>query len=138
MVAQKKKADFTVRTSQFKVNKLLSRKQFLVELTHPNWCGTVPAKLIRKKLAAMYKVPNEEQVSLFGFKPHFGGGKTSGFGMIYDDVAAMKRIEPNYRKVRIGCGKKKLPARKSVKERRNRDKKVRGTKKGKQVGKKKK
>ena len=137
MVAQKKKADFTIRTSQFKVNKLLNRKQFIVELTHPGWCGTVPTKTVRKKLATLYKVADENQVSVFGFKTHFGGGKTSGFGLIYDDLASLKRIEPNYRKARMGFGKKKLPARKSIKERRNRDKKLRGKKKGKQVTKKK-
>jgi len=137
MPTQKKKADFAVRTAQFKVNKLLQRKQFVVELTHPGWCGTVPLKQVRKKLASLYKVADENQISLFGFKTHFGGGKTSGFGLIYDDLAAMKRIEPNYRKTRLGFGKKRLPARKSVKERRNRDKKVRGKKKGKLVTKKK-
>ena len=137
MVAQKKKADFTVRTSNFRVNNLLNRKQFVVEVSHPGWCGTVATKLIRKKLASLYKVADENQVSLFGFKTAFGGGKTTGFGLIYEDLAALKRIEPNYRKTRMGFGKKRLPARKSVKERRNRDKKLRGKKKGKQVAKKK-
>ena len=135
MVA-KKKADFTVHTRQFKTNKLLNRKQFVVELNHSTWCGTVPGKLVKAKLAHLYKVP-EETISLFGFKTAFGGGKTSGFGLIYDDLAALKRIEPNYRKARLGFGKKKKPSRKSVKERRNRDKKVRGKKKGKQLAKKK-
>ncbi|CUF68933.1 40S ribosomal protein S24E, putative [Bodo saltans] len=137
MVAQKKKADFSIRTQQFKVNKLLSRKQFVLEVAHPGWCGTVPTKQIRKKLATLYKVQDENQITLFGFKTQFGGGKSTGFGLIYDDLAAMKRIEPNYRKTRLGMGKKRLPARKSVKERRNRDKKLRGKKKGKQVSKKK-
>jgi small subunit ribosomal protein S24e len=137
MVAQKKKADFTVRTSNFRVNNLLNRKQFVVEVSHPGWCGTVATKLIRKKIASLYKVADENQVSLFGFKTAFGGGQTTGFGLIYDDLAALKRVEPNYRKTRMGFGKKRLPARKSVKERRNRDKKLRGKKKGKQVAKKK-
>ena len=109
MVAQKKKADFTIRTQQFKVNKLLNRKQFIVELTHPGWCGTVPTKQIRRKLATLYKVTDENQISLFGFKTAFGGGKTTGFGLIYDDLAALKRVEPNYRKTRLGFGKKRLP-----------------------------
>ncbi|CAJ1012775.1 hypothetical protein Q4I28_008088, partial [Leishmania naiffi] len=55
MVFQKKKAEVSIRTSQFKVNKLLNRKQFVVEVNHPHWCGTVPAQLIRKKLATLYK-----------------------------------------------------------------------------------
>lgn len=137
MVFQKKKAEVTIRTSQFKVNKLLNRKQFIVEVNHPNWCGTVPASIIRKKLATLYKVPDENQVSVFGFKSKFGGGRTTGFGLIYDDLAALKRIEPNYRKARMGFGKNRLPARKSVKERRNRNKKIRGKAKGKAQTKKK-
>ncbi|RNC41136.1 40S ribosomal protein S24e [Trypanosoma cruzi] len=137
MVFQKKKAEVTVRTSQFKVNKLLNRKQFIVEVNHPGWCGTVPAKLIRSRLASLYKVADENQISVFGFKTKFGGGKTTGFGLIYDDLAALKRIEPNYRKARLGMGKKKLPARKSVKERCNRNKKIRGKAKGKMQTKKK-
>eukprot|EP00758_Cryptobia_borreli_P009924 Tbor_TRINITY_DN5523_c0_g3::TRINITY_DN5523_c0_g3_i1::g.12800::m.12800/K02974/RP-S24e, RPS24; small subunit ribosomal protein S24e len=135
MAPAKKKADFTVRTSQFVTNPLMKRRQFTVELTHPHWCGTVPGKLVKAKLASMYKVA-EDVVSIFGFKTHFGGGKTTGYGLIYEDLAALKRLEPEYRKARLGMGKKKLPARKSLKERRNRDKKFRGTKKGKQVAKK--
>ncbi|KAK9504739.1 hypothetical protein O3M35_011006 [Rhynocoris fuscipes] len=137
MVFQKKKAEVTVRTSQFKVNKLLNRKQFIVEVNHPHWCGTVPAQLIRKKLAALYRVPDEQQVSVFGFKTKFGGGKTTGFGLIYDNIDALKRIEPNYRKKRMGFEKAKRTTRKSVKERRNRNKKIRGKAKGKQQSKKK-
>ncbi|CAD2214457.1 small subunit ribosomal protein S24e [Angomonas deanei] len=135
---QKKKAEISIRTSQFKVNKLLNRRQFIVEVTHPNWCGTVPSKTIQAKIAALYKVPDANQVSVFGFKTKFGGGKTTGFGLIYDDIASLKRIEPKYRKVRMGVGKGKLPARKSVKERRNRNKKLRGCAKGKSQGSKKK
>jgi small subunit ribosomal protein S24e len=129
MVATKKKADFTIRTQQFTTNKLLNRKQFLVELTHPNWCGTVPLKQVRKKLASLYKVADENTISLFGFKTKFGGGRTSGFGLIYDDIASLKRLEPNYRKTRLGCGKKKSVSRRSLKDRKNRAKKVRGKKK---------
>lgn len=127
----KKKADFTVRTSQFKTNKLLNRKQFLIEMNHPTWCGTVPTKLVKKKVAQLYKVADENCVSVFGFKTKFGGGRTTGFGLIYDDVASAKRIEPNFRLTRNGMGRKKRGARRSIKDRRTRDKKVRGIKKGK-------
>eukprot|EP00742_Colponemidia_sp_Colp-10_P007002 GILJ01007515.1.p2 GENE.GILJ01007515.1~~GILJ01007515.1.p2 ORF type:complete len:147 (+),score=38.65 GILJ01007515.1:31-441(+) len=136
MAPAKKKAEFAIHTRKFQKNPLLNRKQFVIELTHPNWCGTVPNKLVKAKLASLYKV-GEDQISIFGFHTKFGGGKTTGFGLIYDDVASLKRLEPNYRKARLGFGKKRLPARKSIKERRNRDAKIRGTKKGKQVAKKK-
>ena len=130
MVA-KRKAEFSIRTRQFQVNKLLHRRQFLVDILHPNWNGTVPKKAVIKKLAQLYKVGEEQCVSVFGMKSKFGGGRTTGFGLIYDDLASAKRTEPNYRLVRAGLGRKKKVARKSLKERKNRDKKVRGKKKGK-------
>ena len=135
MAPAKKKAEFTVRTAKFLTNPLMSRRQFVVELTHPNWCGTVSHKLIKDKLSSMYKV-DKDVISLYGFKTAFGGGATSGFGLIYDDLASFKRLEPNFRKTRVGMGKKRLPARKSLKERRNREKKFHGVKKSKQVKKK--
>jgi hypothetical protein len=35
----------------------------------------------------------------------FGGGKSTGFGLIYDNVAAAKQFEPKYRLIRVrgGC-----------------------------------
>ena len=133
---KKFKAEFAVRTSQFKVNKLMNRKQFVVVVNHPHWNGTVPTSKIVSKLAALYKVPDENQVSVFGLKTQFGGGKTVGFGLVYDDVASAKRLEPNYRLVRKGLGRKKDSGRKSAKEKKNRNKKVRGAAKGKAAKKK--
>ena len=62
---------------------------------------------------------------LFGFKVAFGGGRSSGFGMIYDNLVAAKKFEPKYRLTRFGMGKAKGVARKQRKERKNRAKKVR-------------
>jgi small subunit ribosomal protein S24e len=130
MVA-KRKAEFTVRTQQFTTNPLLNRRQFVVVVDHAAWNGTVPNKKVRAELAKLYKVSDEQQVSVFGMKTNFGGGQTRGFGLIYDDVASMKRLEPNYRLVRLGQGRKRQVARKSLKERKNRAKKERGANKGK-------
>ena len=33
----------------------------------------------------------------------FGGGKSTGFGLIYDTLEAAKRFEPKYRLIRVGC-----------------------------------
>ena len=137
MVA-KRKAEFTVRTQQFKTNQLMSRKQFLVVIDHPNWNGTVPTQKVKEQLAKLYKVADEKQVVVFGMKTQFGGGQTKAFGMVYDDVAAMKRLEPNYRLQRIKLGRKRMVARKSLKERKNRSKKDRGALKGKAAAPKKK
>jgi Ribosomal protein S24e len=59
----------------------------------------------------------------------FGGGKSTGFGLIYDDLEALKRFEPTYRQARLGLIEVTKTARKQMKERRRRAKKHRGQKK---------
>lgn len=34
----------------------------------------------------------------------FGGGKSTGFGLIYDSLDAAKKFEPRYRLVRVSAG----------------------------------
>jgi len=119
-----KEGKVLVTTREFMYNPLMNRKQFLVEVSHPRWCGTVPTKSIRKKLASMYKIADDNCISVFGMNTHFGGGKTTGFGIIYDDLASAKRIEPRYRLIRMGLATKPIKSRKSQKERKNRAKKV--------------
>ena len=33
-------------------------------------------------------------IVLFGFKTAFGGGRSSGFGLIYESIDAAKKFEP--------------------------------------------
>uniref|UniRef100_A0A8C8SMD0 Small ribosomal subunit protein eS24 n=1 Tax=Pelusios castaneus TaxID=367368 RepID=A0A8C8SMD0_9SAUR len=73
---------------------------------------TVPKTEIREKLAKI---------------THFGGGKTTGFGMTYDSLDYAKKNEPKHRLARHGLYEKKKTSRKQRKERKNRMKKVRGT-----------
>lgn len=53
----------------------------------------------------MYKA-QKDQVSVFGLRTQFGGGKTTGFALVYDSPEAMKKFEPLYRLVRVGLGTK--------------------------------
>jgi hypothetical protein len=53
----------------------------------------------------MYKA-NKEQVNVFGLRTKFGGGKTTGFALIYDSPEALKKFEPHYRLVRVGVAAK--------------------------------
>ena len=53
----------------------------------------------------MYKA-TKDQVSVFGLRTQFGGGKTTGFGLVYDSPEAMKKFEPQYRLVRVGLATK--------------------------------
>ena len=60
---------------------------------------------MRTKLSELYKC-GKDQVSCFGFRTQYGGGKSTGFALIYDSNAAMKKFEPHYRLVRVGMANK--------------------------------
>jgi small subunit ribosomal protein S24e len=84
---------------------------------------------LAESLAESYKVPNPKNIVLFGFKTQFGGGKSTGFALIYDTFEDRKLVEPRYRFVRDGLEPKIEKSRKQLKELKNRKKKVRGKKK---------
>ncbi|KAH8552996.1 ribosomal protein L23/L15e core domain-containing protein [Umbelopsis sp. PMI_123] len=125
-------ASVTIRTRKFLTNRLLQRKQMVVDVIHPGRAN-VPKDELREKLAKMYKA-EKEVVFCFGYKTQFGGGKTTGFALIYDTLEAAKKFEPKYRLVRHGLADGTRTARKQRKERKNRAKKYRGTKKAKAAG----
>jgi ribosomal protein S24E len=68
-------------------------------------CLPTPAALLQaelcEKLTKMYDVKDPNCVFVFGMRTQFGGGKSSGFGLIYDNVDAAKKFEPKYRLVRV-------------------------------------
>lgn len=101
----------------------------VVDVLHPG-LPSVPKKEIRDKLAAMYKV-TPDVVFAFGYRTNFGGGKSTGFALIYDTLDFAKKFEPRHRLGRHGLNERKTITRKQRKERKNRMKKVRGTKKAK-------
>ncbi|KAJ1500436.1 Ca(2+)-dependent cysteine protease [Coelomomyces lativittatus] len=76
----------------------------------------------------MHKV-KKNLVSCFGFRTQFGGGRSTGFALIYDSEEALKKFEPKYRLARLGFPVEAKTNRKQRKERKNRAKKVRGKKK---------
>jgi len=112
-----------------------------VDILHPSRPNVSRAEL-SEKLAAVYKT-DKNRVVTFGLRTQFGGGRSTGFALIYDDEAAQKKFEPKYRLVRVrsfsssfmsilsleiqsGLAKKvDKPSRKLRKERKNRAKKVR-------------
>merc|ERR1712227_915845 len=115
---------------KFMTHRLLQRRQMVVDVHHPNK-ATVPKSEIREKLAKMYKC-TADRVFAFGFKTNFGGGKSTGFALIYDTLDFAKKFEPKYRLVRQGVIEAKAKtSRKQKKERKNRTKKVRGIAKAK-------
>ncbi|KAB5591535.1 40S ribosomal protein S24 [Ceratobasidium theobromae] len=123
-------APITVRTRKFITNRLLQRRQFVVDVLHPNRPNVSKVDL-QEKIAGIYKA-DKGRVIVFGFRTAFGGGRSTGFGLIYDDEAAQRKFEPRYRLVRAGMASKvEKASRKLRKERKNRSKKFRGTKKSK-------
>merc|ERR1712198_95563 len=78
----------------------------------------------------MYKT-TADVIFAFGFHTLFGGNKTIGFALIYDNMDSAKKYEPKYRLARHGVIEKKKTGRKQIKELKNRKKKVRGTAKAK-------
>lgn len=99
----------------------------VVDVLHPG-ASSVRKTDVREKLAKMYKV-TPDIVFVFGFQTNFGGGKSTGFGLIYDTLDFAKKFEPKYRLQRHGLYERQKQTRKQRKERKNRMKKVRGTKK---------
>ncbi|XP_059598458.1 small ribosomal subunit protein eS24z isoform X1 [Vitis vinifera] len=119
----------TIRTRKFMTNRLLSRKQFVSFLFFLVIDYLFVKAELKDKLASMYEVKDPNSIFVFKFRTHFGGGKSTGFGLIYDSVENAKKYEPKYRLIRNGLDTKVEKSRKQMKERKNRSKKVRGVKK---------
>jgi small subunit ribosomal protein S24e len=70
-----------------------------LDVLHPGRANVSKDEL-REKLAKLYKA-EKDCVFVFGFRTQFGGGKSTGFGLIYDSLDAAKKFEPKYRLVRV-------------------------------------
>ena len=97
-------------------------------MLHPGRANVAKEEL-QEKLAKMYDVKDANCVFVFGLKTQFGGGKSTGFGLIYDNVEVAKKFEPKYRLIRNKLAEAVEKSRKQRKERKNRTKKLRGMKK---------
>ncbi|CAD0042727.1 unnamed protein product [Aureobasidium pullulans] len=96
------------------------------DVLHPNR-PNVSKDELRQKLSELYKA-DKDQVSVFGFRTQYGGGKSTGFALIYDSNEAMKKFEPHYRLVRVGMATKiEKASRQQRKQRKNRMKTLTGT-----------
>ncbi|GMP24100.1 hypothetical protein CsSME_00001492 [Camellia sinensis var. sinensis] len=70
----------TIQTRKFMTNRLLSRKQFAE---------------LKEKLSRMYEVKDPNAIFVFKFRTHFGGGKSTGFGLIYDSIEMQRNTSQN-------------------------------------------
>merc|ERR1712157_501168 len=111
----------TIRTRKYMTNRLLQRRQMVVDVIHPGK-ATVSKVAICEKLAEMYKT-TPDVIIAFGFKTQFGGGKTSGFALVYDTLDYCKKFEPRFRLVRHKLAEaKSKPSRKQRKEKKKKKK----------------
>ena len=122
-------SEIVIRARKFQTNKLLDRKQFIMDVFHKE-TGDVSLKMMAKEVAKKFKV-SEDCVTLFGFKTKFGGGKSTGFCLIYDSLDSLKKFEPTHRLIKKGLFTKseKKKTRGMKKEEKNRLKKLRGKEK---------
>jgi ribosomal protein S24E len=88
-------AAYTIRVRKFLSNPLLERKQFVLEVLHPERANVSKSEL-KEKLSKLFKVADDKCIILFGFQTAFGGGRSSGFGLIYDSLAACQKFEKRY------------------------------------------
>jgi small subunit ribosomal protein S24e len=121
-----------IRARKFKLNRLLARKQMIIDVLHPSQANVSKDRL-KTILAKKFKV-EDKTITLFGFKTAFGGGKSTGFCLIYDNFDYLKKYEPKYRLRRIKLLEPRTGGRKARKEIKSKRKRVRGKAKGKVVG----
>ena len=120
------KTDIIIRVRKFIANKLLQRKQFIFD-AYSSDHNLVTKTEVTEILAKKYKV-NADNVVVFGLQNKFGGGRTSGFGFIYDNLDALKKFETKARMLKKGVIAKSttIKNRKLKKENKNKVKKLRG------------
>merc|ERR1711903_275470 len=130
------KGTVTIRPRKFLTNRLLERRQMILDVHHPGLATPDKEQLAEMLAEYLSKAKGHKAVKeatvIFGTKTVFGGGKSSCFALVYDSVDAAKKHEPKHRLIRAGHieGSDIKVGRKQKK---NREKKFRGTRKEKRV-----
>ena len=114
----------TIRTKKLRVNKLLARRELVLEVFHEGKPNVSQAEL-KQLIASKYKW-DEKNLVLYGFKTAFGGNRSVGFVLAYDNQQYLVKYEPNYRLRRAEILVKRNPKRKPEKELKRKIKKTRG------------
>merc|ERR1711970_663569 len=133
------KGTVTIRPRKFLTNRLLERRQMILDVHHPGLATPDKEQLAEMLAEYLSKAKGHKAVKeatvIFGTKTVFGGGKSSCFALVYDSVDAAKKHEPKHRLIQSGHIEKPgiQVGRKQRKEKKNREKKFRGTRKEKRV-----
>ena len=120
---------FVLYTRKMIRNPLLGRKQMQIEMVHPDEAN-VSKTVIKEKLASIFKTKTEA-ISVYGLHSKFGGGRSSGFALVYDSLDVRKKFDQKTLLSRDGYVTKKVRTRKQLKDIKGRVNKVRGTAKAK-------
>lgn len=89
----------TIRARRRQINKLLSRKEIVLDVFHEG-LANVSHKDIKELVIQKFKA-DPKNVILFGFRTAFGGGRSTGFVLIYDNPQYLLKYEPNFRLRRL-------------------------------------
>lgn len=103
----------TIKTRRLRVNKLLARKELVLDVFHegkPN----VSQKDLRELISNKYHW-EPKNIVLYGFKTAFGGNRSTGFCLAYDNQQYLVKNEPIHRLRRAGIVPKRNPKRKPLK-----------------------
>lgn len=123
------------RFTKVKNNRLLNRVQMVVDVYHSR-DQQVTKEQIKEVIKQKFKKPH---VMITHVKQLFGGGRTKGFALVYDNEEAMNKIELPKRLARVSrealppkdrkknTGGKKKEGRKVKKQRKHQGQKKRGT-----------
>merc|ERR1711990_126582 len=139
LLSMSSKGTVTIRPRKFLTNRLLERRQMILDVHHPNL--PTPDKETLKGMLSEYlskakgMKASKDATVIFGMKAAFGGGKSSCFALVYDSVDCAKKHEPKHRLMQAGHLEKPnvVVGCKQRKEKKNREKKFRGTRKEKRV-----
>jgi small subunit ribosomal protein S24e len=116
---------FTLTLRKQIENKLLDRTQFVVDLKHS---GTqAPTREEIKDIISTKLPADKARVVVFGLHTQFGGGRTTGFGLVYKSLDALKVIEPKHRLIKAGLAEKSKKTRRMRKNSRKQKMKVWGS-----------
>lgn len=89
----------TLRTRKYLTNRLLGRCQFVLDVLH-QFHSTISKIDLREKLAAIYET-EDKRVVILSLRRHFGGGRSTGFALIYDDEQSQRKFEPKHRLIQV-------------------------------------
>merc|ERR1712097_206244 len=93
------KGTVTIRPRKLLTNRLLQRRQMILDVHHPG-LATPDKEMLKNKISEfLSKNKGQKAVAeatvIFGMKTCFGGGKSTCFALCYDSVDAAKKHQPS-------------------------------------------